>query len=78
MCFVFQLIFSSWGDNFNFPIHSKTYFMGYTYGFKKLTVWQMNRQFAKKRYFKTKPFPKEELFGITSQIKCAYTLYPAI
>lgn len=45
--------------------------MSYTYAFEKLTVWQMNRQFAKKLYFKTKSFPKEELFGITSQIRRA-------
>ncbi|MBK8564167.1 MAG: four helix bundle protein [Saprospiraceae bacterium] len=45
--------------------------MSYTYAFEKLTVWQMNRQFAKKLYLKTKSFPKEELFGITSQIRRA-------
>lgn len=45
--------------------------MSYTYAFEKLTVWQMNRHFAKKLYLKTKSFPKEELFGITSQIRRA-------
>ena len=45
--------------------------MSYTYAFEKLTVWQMNRQFAKKLYLKTKSFPKEEFFGITSQIRRA-------
>ena len=45
--------------------------MSYTYAFEKLTVWQMNRVLAKKLYLKTKSFPKEELFGITSQIRRA-------
>ena len=45
--------------------------MRYTYGFEKLGVWQANRQFAKKLYKLTASFPKEELFGITSQIRRA-------
>ena len=45
--------------------------MAYTYSFEKLSVWQLNRQFAKKLYQQTKTFPKEELFGITSQIRRA-------
>lgn len=45
--------------------------MSYTYSFEKLQAWQRNRQFAKKLYPQTKNFPKEELFGITSQIRRA-------
>ena len=45
--------------------------MAYTYAFEKLTAWQMARQFAKNLYFGTRHFPKEELFGITSQIRRA-------
>ena len=45
--------------------------MAYTYSFEKLSVWQLNRQFAKRLYKQTKSFPKEELFGITSQIRRA-------
>ena len=43
----------------------------YTYAFEKLGVWQLNRAFTKKLYINTKAFPKEELFGITSQIRRA-------
>ncbi len=43
----------------------------YTYAFENLAVWKTNRAFTKKLYFKTKSFPKEELFGITSQIRRA-------
>lgn len=45
--------------------------MTYTYAFEKLTAWQMSRQFAREIYLATKNFPKEELFGITSQIRRA-------
>lgn len=45
--------------------------MSYTYAFEKLGVWQTNKTFTKKLYFKTKSFPKEELFGLTSQIRRA-------
>ncbi len=43
----------------------------YTYAFEKLAVWKTNRAFTKKLYLKTKLFPKEELFGITSQVRRA-------
>ena len=45
--------------------------MAYTYSFEKLSVWQLNRSFSKNLYSQTKKFPKEELFGITSQIRRA-------
>jgi four helix bundle protein len=45
--------------------------MHYTYAFEKMSVWQQARQVAKLVYLKTKGFPKEELFGVTSQIRRA-------
>ena len=45
--------------------------MQYTYGFEKMSVWQQARQVTKLVYLKTKGFPKEELFGVTSQIRRA-------
>ena len=41
----------------------------YTYPFEKLEVWQLSRQFRKQIYSLVNQFPKEELFGLTSQIK---------
>ena len=45
--------------------------MSHVYSFEKMTAWQLARQMAKQIYLKSKPFPKEELFGITSQIRRA-------
>ncbi len=45
--------------------------MAYTYAFEKMAVWQNARQAVKQIYLVTKFFPKEELFGITSQIRRA-------
>lgn len=45
--------------------------MQYTYAFEKMTAWQAARQIVKTIYLKTKSFPKEELFGATSQIRRA-------
>ena len=39
--------------------------------FKKLIIWQKAREFVKDVYLITKKFPKEELFGLTSQIRRA-------
>ena len=39
--------------------------------FKKLIVWQKAREFVKDIYQITRTFPKEELFGLTSQIRRA-------
>jgi len=39
--------------------------------FKKLIVWQKAREFVKDIYILTKKFPKEEQFGLTSQIRRA-------
>lgn len=41
----------------------------HTYSFEKLETWQKARIFRKEVYLLTKKFPKEETFGLTSQIK---------
>ena len=43
----------------------------YIYGFEKLEVWQTARKFTSEIYLLTRKFPKEELFGITNQIRRA-------
>jgi four helix bundle protein len=37
--------------------------------FKKFEVWQLSHQLTLKIYTSTKNFPKEEMFGLTSQIR---------
>ena len=39
--------------------------------FEDLTVWQNAREFTNKIYMLTKKFPKEESYGLTSQIRRA-------
>jgi four helix bundle protein len=39
--------------------------------FEDLTVWQDAREFTNKIYMLIKKFPKEELYGLTSQIRRA-------
>lgn len=41
----------------------------YTYSFEKLEVWQEARVLKKDIYRFTKGFPREETFGLTSQIR---------
>lgn len=41
------------------------------YGFEKLIVWQKAMEFCEWVYKTTTDFPKEELFGLTSQIRRA-------
>lgn len=40
-----------------------------TYSFENLLVWQKSRVLAKEIYKLTSTFPKEELLGITSQMR---------
>ncbi|WP_395046929.1 four helix bundle protein [Flavobacterium sp.] len=40
-----------------------------TFSFEKLIVWQKSKQLAVIIYKWTKNFPKEELFGMTSQMR---------
>ena len=39
--------------------------------FENLTVWQKSQDFAVQVYKATRSFPKEEVFGVTSQIRRA-------
>lgn len=39
--------------------------------FKELLVWQKSIEFVKEIYMTTKAFPKEELFGLTAQLRRA-------
>ncbi len=41
----------------------------YTYSFEKLEVWKLARKLRKEIYIISSRFPKEELFGLTSQIR---------
>jgi four helix bundle protein len=46
-------------------------FMEKTKDFTELIVWQKAHQFVLEVYIMTKQFPREELFGITSQLRRA-------
>lgn len=39
------------------------------HNFKELVAWQKSRSFVKEIYTVTQNFPKDELFGLTSQIR---------
>lgn len=43
----------------------------YKFGFEKLEVWRNSIELAKQIYVLTESFPKEELYGLTSQIRRA-------
>lgn len=45
--------------------------------YKNLDVWKVAMQLVKETYLLTKKFPKEELYGLTSQIKRAVVSIPA-
>jgi len=45
--------------------------------YRDLRVWQMGLQLAKDCYIFTRTFPREELFGLTSQIRRAGASIPA-
>ncbi len=45
-------------------------------GYKKLIVWQKADQLAHAIYIKTKVFPQEEIYGITSQLRRAALSVP--
>jgi len=45
--------------------------------YRDLRVWQVGIQLAKDCYVLTRPFPRGELFGLTSQIRRSATSIPA-
>ena len=45
-------------------------------GYKKLLVWQKADELAYQVYLETKKFPKEEIYGITSQLRRAALSIP--
>ncbi|MEO1263957.1 MAG: four helix bundle protein [Bacteroidota bacterium] len=47
------------------------------HNFKKLEIWKRSRAFVKEIYLTTKKFPKEELFGLTAQIRKAVISIPS-
>jgi len=51
--------------------------MGEISSYKDLRVWQLGMEIACDCYGLTKDFPKEELYGMTSQIRRAATSIPA-
>jgi hypothetical protein len=46
--------------------------------YRKLEVWQLGRQFAVACYELTASFPKEEMYGLTSQLRRAAVSIPQI
>jgi len=44
--------------------------------FKKYDIWKLSHQFTLDIYTSTKSFPKEEIYGIVSQIRRASTSIP--
>jgi four helix bundle protein len=51
--------------------------MGKIESYRDLVVWQLGIKLAKGGYLLTRRFPREELFGLTSQIRRAATSIPA-
>lgn len=45
--------------------------------YRDLRVWQKGIELAKRCYLDTREFPKEEMFGLTSQIRRASSSVPA-
>ena len=45
-------------------------------GFRKLIVWEKADEFAFQVYLATKNFPKEEVYGLTSQLRRAVLSIP--
>lgn len=45
--------------------------------YRELTVWQEGMNLAEQCYYLTKVFPKEELYGMTSQIRRSAASIPA-
>ena len=46
-------------------------------GHYKLEAWRVSRALVKSIYLLTQSFPKEEMFGLTSQMRCAAVSIPS-
>ena len=57
-------------------LHSSA-LLGTVRDFRKLDVWNLGREFAVKCYEVTSRFPKEEQFGLSSQIRRACVSIPS-
>lgn len=51
--------------------------MRHTHNFRNLKVWQKSRNLVKEVYIITKSFPREEMFGLTSQMKRSAVSIPS-
>ncbi|MFK7936586.1 MAG: four helix bundle protein [Saprospiraceae bacterium] len=47
------------------------------HNFRKLEIWKRSRKLVKEVYLLTKKFPKEELYGLTSQLRRATVSIPS-
>jgi four helix bundle protein len=47
------------------------------HNYKEIKIWQHSRRLVKVIYLLTKEFPKEEIYGLTSQIRRAVVSIPA-
>jgi four helix bundle protein len=47
------------------------------HNYKEIKIWQYSRRLVKVIYLLTKDFPKEEIYGLTSQIRRAVVSIPA-
>ena len=45
--------------------------------FRELQIWQKSHQFTLRTYLFTKSYPKEELFGLTSQMRRSSSSIPS-
>lgn len=51
--------------------------MRHTHNFRELKIWQKARVLVKDIYIITRKFPKEEMFGLTSQMKRSAVSVPS-
>ncbi len=47
------------------------------HNFRELKIWQKGRELVKDTYLMTKNFPKEEMFGLTQQMRRAAVSIPS-
>ncbi len=64
-------------QNTEYRIQNTEYRMGTAKTFQDLKVWQKSHELVLQIYETSKHFPKEEMFGLTSQIRRAAVSIPA-